>query len=128
MFSLSLGNLAFVAITLASTARAADNDGIHLAISPICGTLKVPATNVSNVNAGLLPLSDYTTIVSFGDSYTSAGEKDGSTPKPAVVIPPSPEAGGRVSNGPVWIENIAADTGALFKDYAVSDNRNLLYR
>lgn len=38
------------------------NDGIHLAVSPICGDL---AGNVTDVNAGL-NLRDYKTIVSFG--------------------------------------------------------------
>lgn len=29
-------------------------------------------------------------------------------------------AGGRWTNGPVWNEDIAGDTGALYMDYAVS--------
>lgn len=97
------------------------NDGIHLALLPKCGSKpKYPTANVSNINAGLLPLSSYKTIVTFGDSYTSGGVDNGSTLAPAVVIPPNPKAGGRTTNGPVWIEDISTDTGALFKDYAVS--------
>jgi hypothetical protein len=95
------------------------NDGIHLAIFPTCGKLVIPATNVTNVNAGLTPLSSYKTIVSFGDSYTSGGYANGSTLPPPVLIPPNPQAGGRVTDGRVWIEDISVDTRAVFMDYAV---------
>lgn len=94
------------------------NDGIHLAISPTCGSLSQSA-KASDVNAGLFPLGSYKTIVSFGDSYTDGGVRDGSPPAPAVVIPPNPKAGGRTTNGPVWNEVIANDTGARYMDYAV---------
>lgn len=113
-------SFAFLAIVAARVRRQDDNSGIHLAIEPTCGTLSVPATAVSNVNAGLKPLADYTTIITFGDSYTAGGVTDGSTLASPVVVPPNPKAGGRSTNGRVWIEDISVDTGALFRDYAVS--------
>ena len=39
-----------------------NNDGIHLAVHPVCGKLD---GNVTDVNAGLV-LSSYKTIVAFG--------------------------------------------------------------
>lgn len=106
-------------------ANSTRNDGIHLAITPAsnCAARKINFSTVnvtSNVNAGLGSLSHYTNIVTFGDSYTTDGKADGSTPEPPVVIPPNPKAGGRTTNGLTWVENIAADTRALLKDYAVS--------
>lgn len=58
------------------------------------------------------------------DAYTDGGVSDGSPLKPAVLIPPNPMAGGRVSNGPVWVENLAASAGASLKDYAVGLNKH----
>lgn len=55
------------------------------------------------------------------DSYTDGGVEDGSPLSPAVLVPPNPKAGGRSSNGPVWVENLATSAGATLKDYAVSD-------
>ncbi|KAG8743861.1 hypothetical protein FRC10_011329 [Ceratobasidium sp. 414] len=94
------------------------NDGIHLAIGPTCGRLTTTG-NTSDLNAGLWDIKRYKTIVSFGDSYTAGGVDDGSPLAPAVITPPSPKAGGRTTNGPVWIEYIANDTSARFMDYAV---------
>lgn len=54
------------------------------------------------------------------DSYTDGGVRDGSPLKPAVLSPPNPRAGGRLSNGPVWVENLASSANATLKDYAVS--------
>ncbi|KAI0314311.1 hypothetical protein OF83DRAFT_1064051 [Amylostereum chailletii] len=93
-----------------------DNDGIHLAVHPSCGSL---GGNFTDVNAGI-DLQKIKTIVSFGDSYTDGGKHDGSALDPPVLTPPSSLAGGRSTNGPVWIENIANDLGAHFMDYAVS--------
>jgi len=93
------------------------NDGIQLAVGPKCGSFSgAPA----DVNAGLLPIAQYKTIVTFGDSYTDGGIRNGGPRQPAVVIPPNPKAGGRATNGPVWAEDIGTDTGALVMDYAVS--------
>ncbi|CAE6375073.1 unnamed protein product [Rhizoctonia solani] len=94
------------------------NDEIHLAVTPTCGA---PSTNgsVADVNAGLYALSEYKTIVSFGDSFTSNGKFDGSEPNPPVQTGTSPRYGGRFANGYVWIENLANDTGAHLLDYAV---------
>lgn len=39
------------------------NDGIHLAVTPKCGKL---SGVFADVNAGLLPLEHYRTIVAFG--------------------------------------------------------------
>jgi len=91
------------------------NDGIHLAVRPNCGAL---SGRVSDVNAGLLPLSSYQTIVAFGDSYTDGGIRNGSALLPPVLIPPSTFAGGRTTNGPVWAEDLANDVGARLMDYA----------
>ncbi|KAH7333651.1 hypothetical protein B0J17DRAFT_133041 [Rhizoctonia solani] len=96
----------------------ARNDGVHLAIGPTCGRL-TSTGNTSDLNAGLWDLKWYKTIVSFGDSFTAGGVRDGSPLAPAVITPPSPKAGGRTTNGPVWIEYIANDTSARFMDYAV---------
>ena len=55
------------------------------------------------------------------DSYTDGGRDDGGPLAPPIVIPPDAEAGGRSTDGKVWIENIADDIGATLKDYAVSE-------
>ncbi|KAH9846716.1 hypothetical protein C2E23DRAFT_872225 [Lenzites betulinus] len=92
------------------------NNGIHLAVSPICGPL---SGNVSDVNAGI-DLGNIKTIVAFGDSYTDGGREDGGPLAPPVVVPPEALAGGRSTDGKVWVENIADDIGATLKDYAQS--------
>ncbi|KAI0649681.1 hypothetical protein C8Q79DRAFT_900650 [Trametes meyenii] len=92
------------------------NNGIHLAVSPVCGPL---SGNVSDVNAGI-DLKKFKTIVAFGDSYTDGGRDDGGPLAPPVVIPPDALAGGRSTDGKVWVENIADDIGATLKDYAQS--------
>jgi hypothetical protein len=91
------------------------NDGIHLAVSPRCGPLSGTA---SDFNAGL-NLPQFKTIVAFGDSFTDGGRHDGGPLEPAVIIPPNILAGGRSTNGPVWVEGIASDIGARVMDYAV---------
>ncbi|KAG8712147.1 hypothetical protein FRC09_020183 [Ceratobasidium sp. 395] len=113
-FTVSVGS-AFAASFTNTTTR---NDGIHLAIGPTCGRFTITG-NTSDLNAGLWDLKQYKTIVSFGDSYTAGGVDNGSPLAPAVITPPSPKAGGRTTNGPVWIEYIANDTSARFMDYAV---------
>lgn len=110
----------------------ARNDGIHLAISAAsnCASPRIDfaAANVtSNINVGLKDFHHYSTIITFGDSYTTDGKHDGSTPKPAVVIPPNPEAGGRATNGLTWIENIADDFNSTLKDYAVRVRVSMQY-
>ncbi|KAI0032535.1 carbohydrate esterase family 16 protein [Vararia minispora EC-137] len=92
------------------------NDGIHLAVHPTCGML---GGTFQDVNAGI-DLSIVKTIVSFGDSYTDGGRHDGGPLAPPVIIPPSSLAGGRSTNGPVWVEDIANDLNATLKDYAVA--------
>lgn len=114
-----IGVTLFALSSNAQTYNSSYNDGIHLAISPIRGKFNASATSVTNVNVGLAPLTSYKTIVSFGDSYTSGGYRNGSTLPPPVLNPPSPQAGGRVTDGRVWIEDISVDTGAVFMDYAV---------
>ncbi|KAJ7116880.1 hypothetical protein C8R44DRAFT_879411 [Mycena epipterygia] len=91
------------------------NDGVHLAITPTCGKL---GGTVANVNAGIVT-SGIKTLVAFGDSYTSGGRSDGG-PLPAAVLGTSPLAGGRVTDGPVWAEDVASDLGATIRDYAVA--------
>ncbi|KAK0505402.1 carbohydrate esterase family 16 protein [Armillaria luteobubalina] len=91
--------------------------GVQLVIEPSCGAL---FGTVSDLNAGLGSLSSYSTIVAFGDGYTDGGKEDGSTLAAAVQDLPNPKAGGRLSNGPVWVENLATDINATLKDYAVT--------
>ncbi|CAA7263438.1 unnamed protein product [Cyclocybe aegerita] len=100
------------------TPRAEDprNDGIHLAVEPRCGSL---SGSTADVNAGLIP-ERFKIVVAFGDSYTDGGKSDGSPLDPAVIVPPSPLAGGRSTNGLVWVENVANDLGARLMDYAQS--------
>ncbi|KAJ7692144.1 carbohydrate esterase family 16 protein [Mycena rosella] len=92
------------------------NDGVHLAITPTCSKL---GGTVGNTNAGIAT-AGFKTFVAFGDSYTSGGRSDGGTLPAAVLNGTSPRAGGRVTDGPVWAEDIASDLGATIKDYAVS--------
>lgn len=107
---------------------------IHLAVGPRCGPL---SGNTSDVNASIDP-NKIKTIVSFGvcallvsffsplifsfkkkDSYSSGGTSDGSPLEPAVLKPPYPLAGGRSTNGLLWIEHVANDINATVMDYAV---------
>ncbi|KAJ7622435.1 hypothetical protein FB45DRAFT_927773 [Roridomyces roridus] len=92
------------------------NDGVHLAITPTCGTI---GGTVANTNAGV-STSGMKTLVAFGDSYTSGGRSDGGPLPAAVLNGISPRAGGRVTDGPVWAEDIASDLGLTIMDYAVS--------
>ncbi|KAH7921926.1 carbohydrate esterase family 16 protein [Leucogyrophana mollusca] len=115
---LSLSILFAAGIEAAILRRQGPNDGIHLAVGPQCGPL---GGTVSDVNAGL-DLSKYKTIVSFGDSYTDGGRHDGGPLLPPVIIPPNAQAGGRSTNGKVWVENIADDIGAHLMDYAISSS------
>jgi hypothetical protein len=65
MFS-DLLSFLFLSISLRLVAGAtAPNSGIHLAVSPNCGTL---AGAPVDVNAGLLALKSYKTLVTFGVS------------------------------------------------------------
>ncbi|KAG8915608.1 hypothetical protein FRC01_003576 [Tulasnella sp. 417] len=115
-------SILFAAFVTASSALlikrddALRNDGIHLAIGPHCGSAKANATDV---NEGLRTLTTYKTIVAFGDSYTTGGNADGGPLLPAVLTGDSPKAGGRTTNGPTWVEDIASDIGATIMDYAI---------
>ncbi|KAI0752416.1 hypothetical protein C8Q80DRAFT_1097312 [Daedaleopsis nitida] len=95
---------------------AKNNSGIHLAVSPHCGPL---SGKVADVNAGV-SLKKIKTIVAFGDSYTDGGRQDGGPLLPPVVVPPDAEAGGRSTDGKVWVEDLADDIGATLMDYAQS--------
>ncbi|KAJ7032603.1 carbohydrate esterase family 16 protein [Mycena alexandri] len=92
------------------------NDGVHLAITPTCGKL---GGTFANANAGVVT-AGMKTLVAFGDSYTSGGRSDGGPLPAAVLVGTSPRAGGRVTDGPVWAENVASDLGATIRNYAVS--------
>ncbi|KAH9934521.1 uncharacterized protein BXZ73DRAFT_100711 [Epithele typhae] len=93
-----------------------DINGIHLAVHPVCGTL---SGHVVDVNAGV-DLGLINTVVAFGDSYTDGGRDDGGPLAPPVVIPPDALAGGRSTNGKVWVEHLSDDIGATLMDYAQS--------
>ncbi|KAF8191024.1 hypothetical protein K438DRAFT_1970770 [Mycena galopus ATCC 62051] len=94
---------ALLTVEVASSARPppavrqANNDGVHLAITPACGEL---GGTFTNVNAGILT-TGIETLVAFGLIH-------------------GPLAGGRPTDGPVWAEDVASDLGATIKDYAVS--------
>jgi len=93
------------------------NGGVHLAITPSCGKL---GGTFANTNAGVAT-SAINTIVAFGDSYTSGGRNDGGPLPAAILVPPNPRAGKRVTDGPVWVEGLAAGLkNATLMDYAVS--------
>ncbi|KAJ7027729.1 carbohydrate esterase family 16 protein [Mycena alexandri] len=92
------------------------NDGVHLAITPTCSKL---GGTFANANAGVVT-AGMKTLVAFGDSYTSGGRSDGGPLPAAVLVGTSPRAGGRVTDGPIWAEDVASDLGATIKDYAVS--------
>ncbi|KAJ8456852.1 hypothetical protein ONZ45_g18553 [Pleurotus djamor] len=89
--------------------------GITLAVEPKCG---VAGGAFGDVNIGLKPLASYDNIVAFGDAWTDGGAHDGAPLPPPVLSPPSPYAGGRATNGPVWVENLAAAAGATLHDFA----------
>ncbi|KAF8548676.1 hypothetical protein OG21DRAFT_1470985 [Imleria badia] len=99
-----------------SPRQVSNETDVHLAVRPQCGPLW---GNVSDVNAGV-DLTNINTIVSFGDSYTDGGRHDGGPLAPAVVNPPNPFAGGRSTNGKLWVENIADRINATLMDYAWS--------
>ncbi|KAG5644149.1 hypothetical protein DXG03_009044 [Asterophora parasitica] len=108
--------LAAISITSAAVVKR-EAQAVRLAVKPKCGTF---SGDVADVNAGLKPLNAYKTIVAFGDAYSDGGVQNGSPLKPAVVTPPSPLAGGRSSDGPIWLENLAVTAGATLKDYATA--------
>ncbi|KAF5345346.1 hypothetical protein D9758_008462 [Tetrapyrgos nigripes] len=108
---------AFLAGSNASPSVLPRQSSVRLAVSPNCGTL---AGAPASVNAGLKDLSSFDTIVAFGDSYTSGGVADGSALAPADIVPPNPSAGGRISNGKLWVENLANVAGATLHDYAIN--------
>ncbi|KAJ7678801.1 carbohydrate esterase family 16 protein, partial [Mycena rosella] len=83
---------------------------------PTCGKL---GGNFTNVNAGIVT-TGIKALVAFGDSYTSGGRSDGGTLPPAVLTGTNPCAGGRVTDGPVWAEDVASNLSATIKDYAVA--------
>ncbi|KAJ6506794.1 hypothetical protein C8R45DRAFT_1090468 [Mycena sanguinolenta] len=99
-----------------SVGRQTTNDGVHLAITPACGTL---GGTVVNTNAGIVT-EGIETFVAFGDSYTYGGRNDGGPLPSAVLTGTSPLAGGRGTDGSVWAEDVASDLGATIMDYAVS--------
>lgn len=93
------------------------NTPVQLAVKPNCGDLSgAPA----DLNSGIHSLDYYNTIVSFGDSYSSGDKTDGSPLSPPVMNPPNPNAGGRVTNGRLWVERLAQTAGADLQDYAVN--------
>ncbi|EIN14243.1 hypothetical protein PUNSTDRAFT_41511 [Punctularia strigosozonata HHB-11173 SS5] len=109
----------FTLLSLASAVAATPlsrdaNDGVRLAVNPKCGA--------TDLVAGLPSLDTFKNIVTFGDSFTDAGVHNGSAPAPAVLVPPNPKAGGRMTNGPVWAEYLASDIGATLFPYAVSNS------
>ncbi|KAK1226447.1 hypothetical protein PQX77_010531 [Marasmius sp. AFHP31] len=114
---LSLVSSLLLACTATAVTLPPRAEPVQLAVSPKCGQL---SGAYADVNAGLNPLSYYKNIIAFGDSYTSGSSSDGSPLSPPVMNPPNPHAGGRISNGELWIEKLAASAGATLQDYAVN--------
>ncbi|KAF7328272.1 Carbohydrate esterase family 16 protein [Mycena venus] len=83
------------------------NDGVHLAITPACGKL---GGNFTNVNAGIVT-SGIKTLVAFGGFVHLRRTQRWGSPTASR---------GRVTDGPVWAEDVASDLGATIKDYAVA--------
>ncbi|KAJ3574624.1 hypothetical protein NP233_g1638 [Leucocoprinus birnbaumii] len=90
---------------------------VKLAVNPVCGSF---AGSPASVRGTLPPLSSFSNIVTFGDSYTDGGKHNGSALSPPVLTKPNPSAGGRYTNGPVWAEYLAEAAGAKLMDYAVT--------
>jgi len=71
----------------------------------------------------------FTKLVVLGDSLSDTGNLFAAT---GQTIPPRPYADGRFSNGPVWVEYLAAALDVPFEDYAYggaeTDQRNLFDR
>ncbi|KAG9307917.1 carbohydrate esterase family 16 protein [Chiua virens] len=111
-----LQKLVFVLIQMLRLSPGSHDKDVRLAVHPQCGPL---SGDVSDVNAGL-DLANVKAIVSFGDSYTDGGRQDGGPLAPAVLVPPNPFAGGRSTNGKIWVEHIADSVGAELMDYAWS--------
>ena len=68
----------------------------------------------------------FTKLVVLGDSLSDTGNLFAAT---GETVPPSPYYRGRFSNGPVWVEYLAAALDVPFEDYAYggaeTDRRNL---
>jgi hypothetical protein len=135
--SLVIGLVTLLAATsgIATPTTARSNPALTLAVQPKCGTLSTNPVHGA-VTSGLRPLKSYKTIISFGvrlclplsdseeahsfiqDGFADTGARSGSSSSPAVVTPPSTLAGGRMSNGPVWVEDFASDAGADLASWA----------
>ncbi|XP_006460429.1 hypothetical protein AGABI2DRAFT_192139 [Agaricus bisporus var. bisporus H97] len=113
-----LSTVAFLltSLTLSTTAIVLPRDDVRLAVNPACGDYS--SSSVKDVRGSLPDLKTFSTIVTFGDSYTDGGKHDGSPLGPAAINAPIPSAGGRHTNGPVWAEYLAKAHGATLKDYA----------
>jgi len=59
----------------------------------------------------------FTQLIVFGDSLSDTGNLFAAT---GGAVPPSPPYdAGRFSNGPVWVEYLAAELGVVVQDYAL---------
>ncbi|KXN85733.1 Thermolabile hemolysin [Leucoagaricus sp. SymC.cos] len=99
-----------------ATAAVLPRGEVTLAVGPNCGSF---GGSPKDVNGNLPALSTFSTIVTFGDSYTDGGKHDGSPLNPPILHAPNTSAGGRYTNGPVWAEYLAGVHGAAIRDYAV---------
>ncbi|KAJ7716803.1 carbohydrate esterase family 16 protein [Mycena olivaceomarginata] len=108
-------------VTLVSVAAAVHlpverqtNDGVHLAITPVCGKL---GGTFANTNAGV-PTTGIKTLVAFGD-YTSGGRSDGGTSQLPFSMARAPALVVVVQMAPSGLR-CCKRLGATIKDYAVS--------
>jgi phospholipase/lecithinase/hemolysin len=71
-------------------------------------TLLVAASGAMAAHAATAP---YSQIVVFGDSYNDVGNIHALAAAHGIDYPPAPYYQGRFSNGPIWIEHVAASFG-----------------
>ena len=60
---------------------------------------------------GQVQAASFSSMVVFGDSLSDVGNTNIATGGPGVGVPLAPYFSGRFSNGPVWIETLAANLG-----------------
>jgi len=78
-------------------------------------TMKVGLLFVSLLFTLTASAATFTQVIAFGDSLTDNGNLFADT---GGAVPVPPYWNGRFSNGPVWVEGLAASLGVTLDDYA----------
>ncbi len=78
-------------------------------------TMNVGLLLVSLFFAAAASAATYTQVIAFGDSLSDNGNLFADT---GGAVPPAPYWNGRFSNGPVWVEGLAASLGVPLDGYA----------